>query len=217
MVTPAKGDYASITLTPAGRAIADAWDPAKDEAAGEQCRAYGAAGIMREPGRLHITWADENTLKIDLDYGTQTRLLHFAPPAAGGGRGGAPVTAPAPAAPAGAPSLQGDSVATWERAGGGGRGGRGGGGAAAPAGGSLKVVTNNLKMGYLRKNGVPYGTNTVLSEYFDRTVESNGDSWLIVSTTVEDPEYVQGPFYTSTNFKKEADGSKWNPSACTAK
>ena len=217
MVTPAKGDYASVgPLNAAGRAVADMWDPAKDEAAGEQCKAYGAAGIMREPGRLHITWADQNTLKIDLDYGTQTRLLHFAPPAAGG-RGAAPLTAPAPVAPAGPPSLQGNSVATWERAGGGGRGGRGGGGAPAPMGGSLKVVTTDLKPGYLRKNGVPYSANTVLTEYFDKTNESNGDSWLIVTTTVEDPMYLTGPFYTSTNFKKERDGSKWNPSACSAR
>src|SRR5204862_4205262 len=36
MVTPAKGDYASIPMTPAAKMVADAWDPAKDEAAGEQ-------------------------------------------------------------------------------------------------------------------------------------------------------------------------------------
>ena len=47
MVTPAKGDYASVPINPAGRKIADAWDPAKDEAAGDQCKSYGAAAIMR--------------------------------------------------------------------------------------------------------------------------------------------------------------------------
>jgi hypothetical protein len=215
MVTPAKGDYASVPISQAGRAAADMWDPAKDEAAGEQCRSYGAAGLMRVPGRLHITWENETTLRVDTDAGTQTRLFHFA---AGGGRGGGPLTAPAPAPPSGAPTWQGDSVATWEAAGGGGRGGRGGGGApAAPRGGSLKVVTTNLRPGYLRKNGVPYSANTVLTEYFDRTIETNGDSWLIVSTTVEDPMYLTGPFYTSTHFKKEADGAKWSPSPCTSK
>src|SRR5260370_19342666 len=80
MVTPPKGDFASIPLTDEGRKIGNAWDPAKDEAAGEQCKSYGAPAVMRIPGRLHITWADENTLQIDTDQGTQTRLLHFNPP-----------------------------------------------------------------------------------------------------------------------------------------
>ena len=56
MVTPIKGDFASIPLNAEGRKVGLAWDPAKDETAGEQCKAYGAAAIMRMPGRLHITW-----------------------------------------------------------------------------------------------------------------------------------------------------------------
>src|SRR6516164_1815309 len=36
MVTPPKGDYPSIPLNAEGRRVADAWDPAKDEAAGLQ-------------------------------------------------------------------------------------------------------------------------------------------------------------------------------------
>ncbi len=77
MVTPARGDFASIPLNAEGRRAGDAWDPGKDESAGEQCRSYGAPGIMRVPGRLHITWQDDNTLKIETDQGTPTRLLHF--------------------------------------------------------------------------------------------------------------------------------------------
>src|SRR5258705_7766731 len=78
MVTPAKGDVVSIPLSVEGLRVAEAWDPAKDEAAGEQCRAYGAPGLMRGPTRLHITWQDDSALKIETDYGTQTRLLRFA-------------------------------------------------------------------------------------------------------------------------------------------
>src|ERR1700730_2737351 len=77
MATPPKGDRQNVPVTAAAIAVLNAWDPAKDEAAGEQCRAYGAVGAMRQPGRLHITWADDNTLKIDTEAGTQTRLLHF--------------------------------------------------------------------------------------------------------------------------------------------
>jgi hypothetical protein len=196
MVTPAKGDYASVPLNDAGRKTADTWDPAKDEAAGEQCKAYGAAALMRVPGRLHITWDNDNTLKIETDAGTQTRMLHFG----------------ASQPPAGEPQLQGYSVAQWETVGGG-RGGRGG----PPLGGSLKVVTTHLRPGYLRKNGVPYSGNAVLTEYFSRTIETNGDSWLIVTTIVEDPQYLNQPFVTSTHFKKQADASGWNPSPCTAR
>ena len=78
MVTPLKGDAASIPTNAEGRKVLDQWDPAKDEAAGLQCKSYGAPAIMRVPGRLHITWQDDKTLKIETDAGQQTRLLHFA-------------------------------------------------------------------------------------------------------------------------------------------
>ncbi|HTA44053.1 MAG TPA: hypothetical protein VK789_16485 [Bryobacteraceae bacterium] len=217
MVTPTKGDVGSIPVTPEGRKAAEAWDPAKDEAAGEQCKAYGAPGLMRRPTRLHITWQDDNTLKVETDEGTQTRLFHFG--------------AEAPAKQAS--SLQGYSVATWDVSapaggGGGGRGGlapgappagRGGRGGGPPPGpGSMKVVTTDLKPGYLHKNGVPYGAKTVLTEYFTRTNDSDGTSWLILTADVEDGgQYIRGDFLTSTHYLKEPDGSKWDPSPCSAR
>ena len=100
MVTPKKGVYETLTLNAEGRRIGDTWDAARDEAAGDQCRAYGAANIMRLPGRLHITWADDSTLKIETDAGSQTRLFRF-------GAG----------APSGEPSGQGWSSAEWANAG----------------------------------------------------------------------------------------------------
>jgi hypothetical protein len=197
MVTPAKGDYTSVPLSPAGRKAADAWDPDKDIAAGNQCKAYGAAAIMRVPGRVHITWVDDNTLKVETDAGTQTRTFHFN----GKGPGNE------------APSWQGYSDASWDGL----RPPPRRGGGAAPAGGSLKVVTTDMKPGYLRKNGVPYSGNAVLTEYLDRTNEPNGDSWLIVTTIVHDPENLYTDFVTSTHFKMEKDGAKFSPSACEAK
>jgi hypothetical protein len=194
MVTPAKGDYASVPLNAEGRKVADTWDPAKDEAAGNQCKSYGAAALMRVPGRLHITWENDTTLRIDTDAGTQTRPLHF---------GGQPPQG-------GQAQLQGYSAAEWEMAGG--RGARG-----TTPGGSLKVVTTRMLPGYLRKNGVPYSGNAVLTEYYARTIEPNGDSWLIVTTIVEDAQYLQQPFITSTHFKKQPDASGWNPTPCTAR
>jgi hypothetical protein len=199
MVTPAKGDYTSVPLSAAGRKIADAWDPDKDIAAGNQCKAYGAAAIMRVPGRVHITWVDDNTLKVEADAGTQTRTFHF--------------NAKAPASEA--PSWQGYSDASWDGL----RPPPRGRAATAPppAGGSLKVVTTHMKPGYLRKNGVPYSGDAELTEYYDRTNEPNGDSWLIVTTIVHDPANLNQDFVTSTHFKMEKDGSKWSPSACEAK
>jgi hypothetical protein len=193
MVTPPKGDFASIPTNPAGVQAGQQWDPAKDEAAGEQCKSYGAAAIMRVPGRIHVTWQDDTTLKVDTDAGQQTRLFHFG-------------TFQPPAGPA---TWQGNSVANWEVA-----GGRRGG---PPSGGSLKVVTTGLRPGYLRKNGYPYSEKTSVSEYYDRTNESNGDAWLIVTTIVNDPTYLAQEFVTSTHFKKQPDDKGWNPQPCSAR
>jgi hypothetical protein len=181
MVTPAKGDYPSIPLNPEGRKVADAWDPAKDEAAGNQCKAYGAGGIMRVPERLHITWENDTTLRLDTDAGMQTRRFHFG-------------DAQAPAES----DWQGSSQAQWDR-------------------NALKVVTTRMKPGYLQKNGVPYSANAVITEYLHRTSEPNGDSWLIVTTLVEDRQYLTGPFQRSTHFKKQASEAGWRPVPCSAR
>jgi hypothetical protein len=74
-----------------------------------------------------------------------------------------------------------------------------------------------MRPGYLRKNGVPYSADAVLTEYFDRFDIPNGDSLLVVTTEVNDPVYLTEPFWTSTHFKKQSDASGWNPSPCSAK
>jgi hypothetical protein len=200
MRTPPKGDYASVPLNPAAIKVAESWDPAKDAAAGEECRGYGAAAVMRLPGRVRISWNDDNTLKVETEAGTQTRLWQFAQIASADSARGESKA-----------SWQGTSAANWQVAGGGGR--RGG---AAPRGGSLRVVTTNLRPGYLRKNGIPYSANARVTEYINRTTEPNGDSWLVVTTVVEDPQNLTSRFVTSTHFKKVPDGSAWNPTPCSA-
>jgi hypothetical protein len=201
MITAPKGDFAGVFLNPAGAKIANAWDPAKDEAEGNQCKAYGAAGLMRIPARFHITWQDDNTLKIESDAGMQTRLLHFH----------------AQAPPSGELNLQGYSVANWERQLSRTRGGQGQPGAGDSRGGSLKVVTTNMKPGYLRKNGVPYSDKTVMTEYIDIVHESNGSQWMIDKTIIQDPTYLLGQYITSPNFRKQADATGWDPQPCTVK
>ncbi len=200
MITPPKGDYASVPLTAEGRKIADTWDPTKDG----RCEAYGAGGLMRMPTRLRVTWESDTVLKIETDAGQQTRRLLFDK------------SRPAPSTR----TLQGFSLAEWQRpapAPGGGAAaiGRGGAGQSGPVpGSSLQVVTTQLRPGWLRRNGVPYSENTTITEYLDRFAAPNGDEWLVVTTMVTDPKYLNQDFVTSSHFKKEADGSRWSPSPC---
>ncbi|MBI4265236.1 MAG: hypothetical protein HY657_12740 [Acidobacteria bacterium] len=197
MVTPPKGDVLYLPVNAEARKVADAWDPARDEAAGEQCKGYGAPGVMALPGRLRISWESDTTLKIEIDTGQQTRLLHFA---------GSTATS-------GEPSWQGYSEATWELPG----GGRGRRGAGAPRSGSLKVVTTNLRPGYFRKNGVPYGAGAVLTEYVALLNEASGDQYLAITRTLEDARYLTGPFIRTIQFKRQRDETGWNPMPCSAR
>jgi len=199
MVTPPKGDYASVPLNPEGRRVADTWNAVKDQADGNSCKAYGAAGLMRLPTRLHITWADEKTMQVEADAGEQKRLFHFDGSKWQGGE----------------PQWQGDSVASWEKQ----PQSRGFappfGGPQPGKGGALKVVTTHMRPGYLRKNGVPYSGNARLTEYFDR-IEFDGIPYLILTSVVDDPQYLDETFITSEQFKFEPDGSSWKPKPCQA-
>ena len=213
MLVPDKGDYTKIPLNPEGRKIADAWDPAKDRASGNECRGYGAAALLQVPGRLHVSWQDDNTLRMDTDSGTQTRLFHFD---------GSPRANEAP-------TWQGYSVANW-----GGDEPRdrrdGQGGPVQDASGKLvvapqqrkpadylKVVTTRMRPGYLQKNGVPYSANALLEEYFETFTDPyTKNTWLAVTTVVTDPQYLVEPLITHAHFKKLADNSGWDPTPCRA-
>jgi hypothetical protein len=237
MAVPPKGNADSMQLTPAGRAILDAWDPAKDEAEGNQCRGYGAGAISRIPTRAHVTWQDPNILKWETDQGMQTRLFRF------GSAAGEAEANPGPR------TWQGVSIATWEPVAGGGRGGGGPGGPAGPGGpgappaladqntapaapvppaggrggnpnqnGWLKVVTTNAKSGYLRKNGAPYSEKATITEYFQPTPETYGARYMIVTTIIDDPEYLGGSWVTSSNYRKLPETNNgWDPQPCSVR
>jgi hypothetical protein len=189
MVTPAKGDLASLPLNPEGVKVANQWNPVEDGS----CKAYGAAAIMRMPGRLRISWEDDQTLKIETDAGQQTRRLRF--------------TAASPAATT--RDLQGHTVARWEIT----APVAAGPTPSAPRWATLKAVTTNMQAAWLRRNGVPYSEQATMTEYFDR-FSDGADEWFTVTTMVEDPTYLTQPLMVSSNFKRERDGSKFKPVPC---
>ncbi len=217
MVVPQRGQYSDVPLTLKAQAFADAWQPGPDEAAGKQCEAYGAPAILQIPGRLHVSWQDANTLQVQTDAGMQTRLLHFEP------------SADAASAP---PSWQGYTRAQWMlyRA----AAQRAPQRAIPPAGqaaaaanaepqgtparyGWLQAVTTDLRAGLLRKNGVPYSGQTRMTENWQLNDggDDYGGEWLTVTTILQDPQYLAGPYVENALFDREADGSKWDPTPCS--
>ena len=236
-VTPIVGDYTGVPLNAVGDKLARQWNHEADLKAGQSCKAFGAAAINRLPTRVQISWVDDETLKLDFDLGTQSRLAYFDTtkqpgarslqghavaewidlPAAGGrGGGGGGGGAAPPAPPAAAPAAGGAAPATPPAAGGRAGGGAGGRGAAAPPAraGGLKITTTNLTTQYLRQNGVPVSERAVVTEYLDIVPAPDGGQWLVWKASVDDPTYLSGWYIVSSQFKKEADASKWNPTPC---
>ena len=99
-----------------------------------------------------------------------------------------------------APSRQGHSVAEWQPG--------------PRDGGTLKVTTENLLPGYMRRNGAPYSELAQMTEYFDVHALPNGDVYLTITTRVTDPIYFTGPAMSSTDLRKLPDDRGWEPTVC---
>jgi hypothetical protein len=199
MAVPGKGEYAGIPINERAKATADAFDGEKEEKAGHACDAYGAGLVMRNPGRLHITWEDENTLRVEADAGQQIRLLRFGQSPQGTVE----------------PSRQGRSVAKWQIH-----------HIVSPFGppirmpgakdqGYLQVSTDSLLPGLLRKNGVPYGSRASMNEYWEVHTTPGGPQLLVLSARFSDPEYLREDYMFNPIFEKESDGSHWSPTPCS--
>jgi hypothetical protein len=202
MVVPGPGQYSGIPINLAAKQFADNWKAADYAAAGKECAAYGAPALMMLPTRLHISWQDDNTLRVETDAGQQTRLLHFSDLAPG------------------AASLQGDSKAQWlipapAFSFGGAGTGAGAGAASSPKYGVLRVSTTNLLAGLLRKNGVPYSDKATLLEDWTLNSLANGADYLTVSILIRDLVYLRADYYLAPVFVRESDASKWQPAPCT--
>ncbi len=193
MLTAPVGDRGSIPVNSAGQEAAQNWNP---EGNARSCLIYGAAGIIRQPGRLRISWQDDETLQLDFSAGNQTRLLHF------GEIDNNPQA-----------SLQGQTRASWFKQ----RQTRGlgfGGPPSSFAGGNLHAETRALLPAWLQSNGFPYSAQATMREYFNVHTTPDGNEWLFVTTIVSDPLYLNQDYTTTSNFRRETDGSRWNPHDC---
>jgi len=204
MVTPPAGELHGLPLNQLAEDVMNAWNPDADETSGLACKGYAAPNLMSLPGRARISWENDETLKIEYDYGEQTRLLHFD--------GSPPANAER--------SWQGYSLAQWIRqttlARGIGFFGVGGG--LGDLLGPLEITTTNLREGYLRKNGVPFSEDAVLKEYIVwRRDTVTGAEWFSLISTVEDPTYLRGLYIRSSEFRKETDDSMWSPRPCSVR
>ncbi len=197
MLVAEPGDVENgIPLNQAGRELAEAWRPDGNEL--ESCLVFGGAGIMRYPGRLYISWENEETLRMDFSAGEQARLLHFNDTDASSNT---------------ASSLQGYTSANWYKE----RQTRGmgfGGPVRSFEGGNLRSVTQNLTPAFLQRNGVPYSDQATIESSYKVIDAPNGDRWLIITSVVNDPVYLQQHWITSTNFKYEENGDNWDPISC---
>ena len=192
MVTPKNGVFDSLPLNGEGRKIGTSWDPAKDEAAGEALQGLhgGQRDAAARPHAHHLArrqYAADRHRCRNADAAAAIRIRA----AAGSQAGRATRSRSGSTRPAAA--------------------------AAAPRLGNLKVVTTNLRAGYVRKNGAPHSDKAVVTEYFDLNSLPNGDTWLTITTKVEDPVYFTRPYITTTDFKKLPSAAGWNPTPCSAK
>ncbi len=165
---PDVGDYFGLPLNDAGRLKADTWQASIQTLPERQCIPHPSPYSLRGPTNLRIS-ADVDPVTQETVrytiYGTFGRATRLV------WMDGRPH--PSPLAPH---SWAGFSTGTWE-------------------GHRLRIVTTHIKLGYLRRNGVPYSDLATMTEYLWR----HGDR-LVIVTLVEDPVYLTEPFVRTTDF-----------------
>ena len=227
-LTAPKGDFYSLPINADAKKASLAYTPTQTDA----CKNYHAPTVLRVPTRVRFSWDSDATLKLETDAGKQTRLLNFASAAATAAYTASGTTMLQ--ASTAARTMQGASRAQWQTPQATrtywqkvpaqdpntpGFPGINMQGPPLPPdprnlGGSLKVTTTNILPGFLRNNGVPFSENAILTEYFDLHKEASGDQWIVVTSIVEDPVYLDAPWVTSQHFRKEPNAAKWDPRAC---
>jgi hypothetical protein len=57
----------------------------------------------------------------------------------------------------------------------------------------------------------------VLTEHWDVYKRPNGEEWLTITTQIEDPQYLSNVRLIAPVFKKEPNGTKWDPTPCSSR
>jgi len=165
---PDIGDYLGLPINEAARLHADAWDASLLTLPEHQCKPHPADYSPRGPANLRI-WRD-------FDHDTQTLVairthISWQQPERTiwmDGRPHPPDYA--------AHTWQGFSTGTFD-------------------GDMLTVTTTHLKMGWIRRNGIPRSDRAVLTEHFVRH-----GNYLTLISVINDPVYLTEPFVRTTNW-----------------
>jgi uncharacterized membrane protein YgcG len=165
---PDIGDYAGMPLNEAARMKADAWNADVLSEPERQCIPHPADYSPRGPAMVQI-WKELDPLSREL-VALRTHISWQGPERYiwMDGR-------PHPDEFA-AHTWQGFSTGEW-------------------LGQVLKVTTTHLKMGWIRRNGIPRSDQAELTEYFHR--HGNYLTWTVI---INDPIYLTEPMVRSSDF-----------------
>lgn len=179
---PDIGDYTGIPINEADRMRADTWDSAKWEQLEHECEPHPADYAPRGPGSMRV-WADMNPHTMEITA-WHTEIMWMQPERTiyMDGR-------PHPS-PDAAHTWQGFSTGEW-------------------VADMLKVQTDHLKEGWLRRNGLARSEKAHLTEFF-----IHHDNYLTLATVMHDPVYLTEPFIRTSNWALNP-GYRPIPSTCT--
>ena len=165
---PEIGDYLGLPISDAARMRAEIWDASLLTLPEHQCKPHPSDYGIRGPANLRI-WKEIDRESQQL-IAYHTHISWMAPERTiwMDGRPHPPDYA--------AHTWQGFSTGKWD-------------------GNTLTVTTTHLKIGWIRRNGVPRSDRATVTEHFIRH-----DDHLTVVTIVDDPVYLTEPFIRSTDF-----------------
>ncbi len=178
---PEIGDYTAMPVNEAARLRGDAWDAQKWEMVEHECEPHPADYAPRGPGDMRI-WSDVDP--VTQGFSAWHTTLRFMLPYRTIYMDGRPH--PSENAPH---TWQGFSTGEW-------------------VGDMLKVTTDHLKEGWIRRNGLPRSDRATLIEYFIR----HGNYFTLV-TEVKDPVYLTEPLIRTSNWILDL-GDRFLPNYC---
>jgi cyclase len=170
---PEIGDYLGIPINNAARLRADAWDASLLTVPEHQCKPHPSDYSPRGPANLRISkMIDRDTQQL---VAYQTHISWEAPERIiwMDGRPHPPAWAPH--------TWQGFSTGKWE-------------------GDMLTITTTHLKIGWIRRNGIPRSDRAAVVEHWIR--HENYLTWVVIIT---DPVYLTEPFIRTTDFRQDPD------------